>query len=142
MANLSLNVLDFAGTVIESVVARIPLNDDRIIAHSTKEKLAYSPYDLKVFSDSDLVDPSLYEIVDGFVISNKTIDDAVVLYKPLVGVTKLSQNVTIDDNFNIFVNNPLKTYIEYAIQVTLFNTNIDNVNSTPIINQLALVVTD
>lgn len=142
MANLSLNVLDFAGTVIESVVAKIPLNDDRIIAHSTKEKLAYSPYDLKVFSDSDLVDPSLYEIVDGFVIPNKTIDDAVVLYKPLVGVTKLSQNVTIDDNFNIFVNNPLKTYIEYAIQVTLFNTNIDNVNSTPIINQLALVVTD
>ncbi len=142
MANLSLNVMDFAGTVIDSVVAKIPLNDDRIIAHPIADKLIYSPYELKVFSDSDLIDGSLYKIQDDFVVSDNILEGAVVLYKPIVGITKLSQNVSIDDNFNIFINNPLKTYIEYAIEVTLFNTNISNVNSTPIINQLALVVTD
>lgn len=139
MAELSINIIDMAGNVIDSAVAKIPLNDDRIIASYADKNFIYPAQDVAVFWNDEKVDKSFFNIKeDGIEIKNAS--DTVMLYKPNFSSMDLSQTIKIDKNFNIHIDNPLGAYIDYAVRVKLFNTKIKNTNSTPIINQLALVV--
>ena len=140
IAELSINVMDHNKNIIESAMAKIPLNNDRLIGHSINERLIYDYQKLDVFVNDSLINPSLYVIEDGFVKMSKNTDGAFVLYRPLIDKIKISDNIYLDGSFNLHVNTPLKKLIEYSIRVTLKNTNIAKINNSPIIKQLALVV--
>lgn len=140
MAELSINVMDHNKNIIESAIAKIPLNNDRIIGHSTNQEMIYNSKQLDVFIGEEKLSSDMYYVEDRKVILNKNADNAFVLYRPYFDNIKLSNNIYIDGSFNLHINTPLKELIEYSIRVIFKNTNISKVSNSPIIKQLALVV--
>lgn len=122
--------------------AMIPLNENRLIAHKASDELLYFPQDLKMYYDGLTVDSNSYTVVNKNINASFTLDDKYVIYKREATLdVQLADDIFMDENYTISIYGKYD-FIEYVVELIITSTNISKVESTPIIQSIALVSTN
>lgn len=125
----------------ESFRAIIPLNENRLIVQKASETLFYPAKNAKLYYDGLLLEDNAYTINSNIVEATISLNDKFILYQRDLEVEQLSQNVFIDSNYTISINKKYD-YIEYIIELVVTSLNISQIETTPIIQSIALVSTN
>ncbi len=122
--------------------ALIPLNENRLIVQNASEELFYFPQDLKMYYDGLVVDSNSYTVNLKNINATFDLDDQYVVYQREATLdVQLADDIFMDENYTISILGKYD-YIEYVIELIITSANISKVESTPIIQSIALVSTN
>lgn len=131
-----------ANGVSQKFKAVIPLNENRLIVQKASEKLLYTPTNLTMYYDGLQVESHGYTIANNLISASFNLDDKYVIYQRDNSVDdSLIDNVHVDENYTINIYKEF-SQIEYVVELIITSVNISKVESTPIIQSIAVVSTN